>query len=122
MRPGWYIIPAVIIGACLWIMLTLLVFAIIPSKANAHEWYDAACCSDRDCAPVDPSAVKAVEGGFLVVVEPGTHPMLAEGQERIERFVEHGNPRLRQSQDNNYHVCLNPWRHVLCVYIPPLGA
>lgn len=62
-----------------YVAFTLLCFAAIPALAEdipkglghpksfpAPHWYDANCCSQRDCEPLPFSAVKIVEEGYRV--------------------------------------------------------
>jgi len=76
------------------------------TSALAHGWYDHACCSDRDCAPVPAETVTEVPGGWR----------LKSGE-----FIERGNEK--KSQDEDYHVCrVNGTGAVLCLYVPSRGS
>lgn len=41
----------------------------------AHSWYDADCCSARDCAPIPASTVTLTGEGYAVTLHPGDHFM-----------------------------------------------
>lgn len=81
-------------------ILSAIAFA---SVAYAHGWYDAICCHDQDCARVE-----RVEylGGNLILTSQGKTVTIPTGFQ------------LRPSQDNDYHVCIDPYGKVLCVYAP----
>ena len=71
-----------------------------------HSWYDAECCSDRDCAPIDYVPKPLPGGSFLLntgeVVEPG---------------------RVKWSRDEHYHLCRSPnTGQLYCLYVPPSGS
>ena len=93
-----------------------LIFAAVSTPVTAHEWYDAACCSGFDCAPVAVETVQSVPGGYLLTIEPGQHPLVFQ---RIEEFVSYDDAdRFRASQDDQWHVCIFPAGKVRCVYQP----
>lgn len=48
-------------------MRILIAAALIAAPAAAHEWYPAACCSNRDCFAVPASEVRATAEGWLLV-------------------------------------------------------
>ncbi len=82
-----------------------LVFSL--GKAAAHSWYDAACCSDRDCAPVPDEAVIEHPGGFEI---------RATGE-----LVSRHNAKF--GRDDRYHICRSPVSNaLLCLYIPNKGS
>jgi len=79
------------------VALCLIAF-IIP--ARSHFWYESACCSGNDCAPVPASDVEEIEP-------------------RVWRYIPTGHvfrdEQVRPSQDGDYHVCDNG--RPLCLYI-----
>lgn len=79
-----------------WIFLLIVAVSI----ANAHSWYDPACCSDNDCAP--DNRVKEVRGGFRVPTG---------------EVVPYGDKRIRPSLDKQFHWC-HFQTHTYCVYVP----
>lgn len=95
------------------------------------HWYDPECCSLRDCAPVQDVNVEQVQGGYQVEIRPGQHPMVGLG---VSEFVEHGDQRIRVSQDADYHACVISGAsfmdangaptsdNLLCLYVPLMGA
>jgi hypothetical protein len=76
------------------------------SLAQAHSWYEPACCSGVDCAPVEDSVVEEMPDG-VHVSGFGT--------------LNYDDPRLRWSQDFEAHVCATTIapRKLLCVYRKP---
>lgn len=91
----------------------LLIFLCWPAKAQDHmhavqqehqhggdipDWYDPACCSQRDCKPVDDNDV-----------EFGQDPVTGTGWVRYKPtgnvFYQY---QFRRSQDERFHVCINP--------------
>lgn len=82
------------------------------------HWYDPECCSLRDCAPVPWGAVQETREGYMVSLGPGDH-FLVDGQ--FEEHIAHGDRRIRESRDGDWHVCLSHGSTpmVLCVYRPP---
>lgn len=73
------------------------------TAAYAHSWYEPICCHDQDCARVE-----RVEylGGNLILTSQGKRVEIPRGFQ------------IRPSQDNDYHVCIDPYGKVLCVYAP----
>ena len=113
--------------------IAILALFLSPAPALAHDapsgWaYDPACCQSRDCHQVQRGAIREVAGGFSVVIEPGTHPMLPRGAPRFEAFIAHGDTRIRPSGDEHRHACISPprWpdgrRFLLCIYVEPGGV
>lgn len=77
------------------------VFLCLVKAAGAHGFYEVACCSDRDCAPVDDGRVTQIDGGYIV-----------DGE-----FVPQRDPRVRRPINEQFHLC----KHVttgalLCIY------
>lgn len=71
------------------------------------DWYDPACCSQRDCTPVLDSNIE-----FLFDAT-GT---------AVARYIPTGNtfpkPQWRLSQDERYHVCISLHDdRSLCFYV-----
>ena len=47
------------------VSLAVLVAALAVScQSQAHDWYPIQCCSNQDCGPVPPGAVKRTPGGW----------------------------------------------------------
>jgi len=104
----------------------ILAGLLLAVPASAHQapagWdYDPECCHTRDCAQVSDGAVREVQGGYQIVIQPGTHPMVRPGSAPVTAFIEHGSSRIRVSGDEHKHVCLLG-AHVFCVYVPPGGV
>ena len=86
--------------------LTVFIALTAGCGAQAHGWYEPACCSGVDCAPVADSVVEELPDG-VHVSGFGT--------------LAYGDPRLRWSRDYEAHVCatLSSPRKLLCVYRKP---
>ncbi len=90
-------------------LLTLFFTLVwIASPADAHDWYDGDCCSDRDCHPVaDGIVIDTQDGGVDV-----------KGFIQSGGFIQHLAPsstRLRWSLDTRDHIC-NDAEKLICVY------
>ena len=113
LRPLLALLAATIgLSALLWLVWTLPV--------EAHEWYDATCCSGRDCAQVPVDAVGFdAEGNYLITLEPGSHPLVTRAQTWTFPPA-----RARASRDGAWHACVSASadalgnRRLLCVYEP----
>lgn len=110
-----------------FVLALLLLTAAMAHEAPAGWEYDLKCCSNRDCARVEPSAVSEDARGVTVTLKAGAHPML-DGD--FTGFVPWGDPRLKDSPDGEFHACIGPElrdgprttaRGLLCVYLPPRG-
>jgi hypothetical protein len=98
-------------------LLPLLLAA--PCTVLAHEaptgWnYDLKCCHNRDCHQIHDTAVMEGPGGYAVAGS----------------LIPYGDPRIRQSRDGHFHLCIQKiWmgldygvsRHINCLYVPPRG-
>lgn len=81
-----------------WLLLIPLAGA-----AQAHDWYDNTCCSDKDCRPIEDNEVKESPQGWLT-------PM---------GWVGYGDRRVKDSRDGRYHICAT--QRLICFYVPPRG-
>ena len=88
-----------------------IALAVFCSPTHAHDWYDSACCSEKDCRPVKAGEVKIDHGQLML-----RNTDIAECD-----FMALDNARWRQklSMDAESHVCfqlsINPCRPV-CFY------
>jgi len=97
----------------LWLTLyAMLALAAWTTPGRAHSWYDATCCSERDCRPMASDEFAIVDGRLFI---------LATGQSWALNDV-------RESKDAQWHVCIhlegNEAGRVIertpaCVYMPP---
>jgi len=104
-----------------------LAFSAAVQVAHSHSFYDAACCHDRDCYPIDNPRVDVRPDGYFVTLSPGDHPLVTRTVTRLFRFsdMDPGNnnvePReARQSQDENFHACM-VGGVIFCLYAPLQG-
>lgn len=107
------------------ILTAILTTVIVSNHVFAHSWYDPACCSDRDCAPVHHSRITLTDAGVRVQLDPGDHPFVYSS---LDVVIPYDDPRVRNSQDVDHHACVAPALadpsaetvtepRVLCVYI-----
>jgi hypothetical protein len=89
--------------------LALLIVVALSRPVGSHSWYDADCCSDRDCEPV--SAVSFVASDpksapvMVVTTSFGTKPVTPE-------------TKIRESKDGRMHACIYQGK-LICLYLPP---
>lgn len=82
---------------------------ITTTYVAAHGWYDADCCSDRDCEPV--SNIVFISTGpltvptMVVTTSFGTKPVTEK-------------TKIRESKDSRMHACIYQGE-LLCLYMPP---
>ena len=89
----------------------IIAFVLLsPQSAKAHDWYSSACCSSKDCHPVDSCSeiTESADGG---ADWNGYH--FAKTQ-------------IKPSEDNKCHVCIHDYgpawgsnggKMPMCVYI-----
>ncbi len=81
----------------------VVLFIALLGTAKSHDWYDAACCSERDCRPAELGEIRygsfeGQTGWWITAVDPPQFmPELKNG---------FPNGRVRRSQDNDNHICL----------------
>ncbi|ESR24844.1 hypothetical protein [Lutibaculum baratangense] len=92
------------------LLATSIAAAILaPQPAAAHSWYPWSCCSDRDCKPVEATAVRFTEAGWLIERTGETIPF----------------EKARVSPDGRYHICSaggNPDGRTICLFTPGTGS
>lgn len=81
------------------------------SPVLAHSWYDWECCAGNDCAPIPDHAVRAVRGGYAVLIRPGEHPLVKDAP--VSGFIAYAD--ARQSQDGQPHACIVAGK-IKCLY------
>lgn len=117
-----YVLAALVAAA-----LTCAVIAWTMLPAAAHDapagWsYDASCCHgdshSGDCQEIPDSAVKPVDGGYVVTLLPGDHRRVT-----VAHTWQRAMSEARRSPDGHYHACLWPNEATLrCFYAPPFGS
>lgn len=93
--------------------LVALLFLFSSVGVGAHSWYEEACCSGKDCHPVEDYDVAHNNDGSYTYKPLG----LVFSRERV-----------RASRDGKYHVCVHEWGgedgqvqyRPICIYIPVL--
>ena len=53
---------------------TIVILTAASSAVEAHDWYPFYCCHDRDCHPVDDSAVQFTPKGWFIMNTGETIP------------------------------------------------
>ncbi len=83
------------------VTIFLCAFLCVMRAAGAHSWYEARCCSDKDCAPLPDDAVQVVPGGYV---------LKSSGEFIPEKDT-------RPGQDDQFHICINALTNTrLCFY------
>lgn len=85
-----------------------VIFLWLVAPANAMGWYDAQCCSNRDCEKIHDTAVTMEAGGYHVRY----HAKLGFDVDVVVPFN-----AARPSRDEYYHGCANTL-NFLCLYVP----
>lgn len=98
-------------------VVALLFFLLIVPVARAHEWYDARCCSGRDCHPVADHTVRGSKAGYTVTLQPGEHPLVKD--KPVSGFVPYAEALV--SRDRKFHACIVN-RELKCLYAPQGGV
>lgn len=96
-----------------WLSLLLLLGpGLDPSWA--HEWFPVECCSGSDCHRLEAGAARLGPGGYLVTVQPGTHPMVPAGSPARSYSIPFKD--ARPSQDAYFNICIAPDGRLLCFF------
>jgi len=80
-----------------WVLVVVIALALMLlasiTPAGAHDWYESACCHNKDCKPVPDGVVTETADGV-----------------RVEGFgiLSESDSRLRWSQDDRDHICAFP--------------
>ena len=69
-----------------------LALALVSSPAAAHSWYEARCCSDQDCRPVDGCILP--NGAMGLAIEGQCWP------------IDPAKVQPMPSPDGQWHACL----------------
>lgn len=72
------------------------------SKANAHSWYDASCCSSFDCRPI--SGIRNGEP-WSEIADMGDHYLWKSSQSAATYIIPKSDERIKPSRDGFYHAC-----------------
>lgn len=108
----WTEWAAIVVAAMFCLIVIAAAIGGVRSQSLDHfssnHWYDAACCSRRDCEVLAPEAVEDVEGGWHVRYR-------AKLGLAVDVFVPSG--KERASQDGRFHGCATSDRF-LCLYVP----
>ena len=93
-----------------WRRLVLIVlFFCAPTIVSGHGWYDADCCSDKDCFPAENVVYYSYDRSYTADVH-GRHVRVGPEVKKLP------------SRDGGYHACLRdrpgmPVK-VKCWYVP----
>jgi hypothetical protein len=91
-----------------WSRLVLIVL-FAPTIVSGHSWYDAECCSDKDCFPAKNVVYYSYDSSYTADVH-GRHVRVGPEVKKLP------------SRDGGYHACLRdrpgmPVK-VKCWYVP----
>ena len=93
------------------LMLCLGAIIYLISQANAHSFYDAACCHNRDCYPLPDgySYYELPDGNYHAAwISPHTGKI-------VEGIVSRNN--VKDTHDGKEHGCETPESKPRCLYI-----
>ena len=74
------------------VILGAISVGCLGSGAAADEWIPYRCCPKTDCQVTEAALVVEVQGGFAV--------------EGVDGVVAYDDPRVRLSQDGQFHACI----------------
>lgn len=107
----------------IWLIWAL--FFAVSAYAHDHKGmvFDPWCCNGNsttgDCQEIPRQSVRAVNGGYQVVLAPGQHPRVILKSHVY--FVPQD--KVRDSTNGLYYACIYPNEATLrCFYAPPPGA
>lgn len=115
-RGTFWAVIGVIVGEIVMIGLAILL-AFWSGPAWSHSapmgWsYGLECCSLRDCRQASPDEIRVTPTGYQLVT--------------TGEVVEFTSRRIKQSQDQFYHVCQQGGNfdsgRILCIYVPPVSG
>lgn len=89
----------------------------LPHQAASGWEYPFYCCSGADCARIEPEMVRETRSGFVVTVEPGTHPMWPT-ERRKALVLDIPYKKATPSPDGQWHLCINDAGDLLCFFAP----
>jgi hypothetical protein len=114
-------LPTITAAAATYIAVVLVVWLVIlglliwsATKAEAHDWFPANCCSGFDCRVIKQSDVQTTVRGFVL---PGN-----------SEVVPYSSPKIKQTPpegDGDYAACTKggkPDGAIICLYIPTWGT
>jgi hypothetical protein len=114
-----------LIGAIVIIGVLLGIWLYLTGRAEAHEWYDGSCCSEKDCFQTVLREVKRTDAGWEVTINRTLENGLAIN---LVETIPYSDPRVRRSLDPLIHACVMPtkwvglkpseWNAIRCLYIP----
>ena len=90
------------------IVIPILILALGPFDAAAHDFYARECCTGHDCRLAAPGEVLSTPNGWRVVPTGEVFPQWA----------------TRRSPDGRIHRCTkdaDPTAMTICLYVPDLG-
>lgn len=94
----------IIVDVLATIFLLIIFMLAIASYVKAHDWYDADCCSNYDCAP---AKIRFYQDNKAFPPVNYAEVETKHGKETVNlnTFPKNG---IRTSLDENYHACLVP--------------
>lgn len=111
----WAIVALAVLGGP-FLLIAITIYFSWPAKS--HSFYDAICCSDRDCAPIAANMVRETPAGYRVTINPGSHPMWpADKPAPLSILYEYRSDKIKPTRDGAWHVCINAAGDPLCLYV-----
>jgi hypothetical protein len=89
----------------------ILVLLLLSVPLMGHSWYDATCCTEKDCRPVVKGEVTLTKDGWLV--KP-----VDRAWSQVIPFTSY---KVKPSMDVNMHICVG-LSQIFCLYKPDPGT
>lgn len=117
-----YILRVRMLYLCLAIALLLAFMSYQSAGAQEHKhgvnglpnWYESSCCSNNDCKPVEDKDIDFgldFNGLPIAIYKPTGNEFVLKNTDGTRNY------QHRMSQDERYHVCVNPRTQAsLCFY------
>ena len=106
--------------------LLAILLASCGQPVAAHQamsgWqYPMSCCADNDCAQIAPETVRETARGYVITIQPGTHPMW-KADRGGPLIVSVPYAQARVAPDGRWHICLDHTGKVLCFFASAGGS
>ncbi len=104
----------VVIGNLILLVSSLAIVLWATAQAPAHEWFDWACCSDRDCHVVPDTSVRPMADGWHI-----------DGNAEVVPYTSNKLRMTPPEGEGRFAVCTRggkPEAPVICLYVPGMGT
>lgn len=102
-------------AAALAFLLSIFSLPALAHQAMQGWTYPLECCHSLDCAETSPSSVRETPSGYVVTIQPGSHPMW-RADKSAPLVVEFPYRSARPSPDGRWHVCIDHTGKPLCFF------